>query len=301
MFLRRVAAVLLAATLAAACTSDDGSGAAPVDAGPTTVTGGTPATQPADQGSGPPDTTAAVPTADGGGDATATTTAAPPSTDASEPAGTPVPAAGSVGSYAPFYLRADESGSILLDVHSQSGAEPRVASLDHVSSVLGRVSGKAVAITQGALPGGGRPWTSEDLRALADSVAPAQTRDRAVLTVLYVHGGFAEEDKVIGVSVRSDVAAVFSDKVADAAGVLGNPAAVEDAVSMHEVGHVLGLVDLFLNTGRQDPDHPGHSPNKSSVMYYAVESTLIGTILSGGPPRDFDQADLDDLTRIRNG
>ena len=301
MLLRRVAAVLLAATLAAACTTDDGSSAAPVGAGPTTVTGGTPATQPAEQGSLPSDTAASGPTADGEGDASATTTVAPPATEASAPAASPAPAPGSVGSYAPFYLRPEESGSILLDVHSQAGAEPRVASLDHVSSVLGRISGKAVAITQGALPGEGRQWTSEDLRALADSAAPAQSRNRAVLTVLYVHGGFAEEDKVIGVSVRSDVAAVFSDKVADAAGVLGNPAAVEDAVSMHEVGHILGLVDLFLNTGRQDPDHPGHSPNKGSVMYYAVESTLINTILSGGPPRDFDQADLEDLTRIRNG
>ena len=68
---------------------------------------------------------------------------------------------------------------------------------------------------------------------------------------------------------------------------------------MHEVGHLLGLVDLVLDTGRADPEHPGHSSNRSSVMYWAVESTLITDVLAGGPPRDFDADDLRDLAAIR--
>ena len=56
----------------------------------------------------------------------------------------------------------------------------------------------------------------------------------------------------------------------------------------------------MLATGRADPEHPGHSPNRGSVMYHAVESTLLGTVLSGGPPRDFDADDLADLAAIRD-
>jgi hypothetical protein len=75
---------------------------------------------------------------------------------------------------------------------------------------------------------------------------------------------------------------------------------IESAVVTHEVGHLLGLVDLFLHTGRQDPDHPGHSTDQNSVMYWAVESNLVADLLTGGPPKDFDNADLADLQTIRN-
>jgi hypothetical protein len=36
-------------------------------------------------------------------------------------------------------------------------------------------------------------------------------------------------------------------------------------------------------------------------MYWAVESTLIGDLVTGGPPQDFDTADLADLGAIRRG
>lgn len=294
---RRLAAALALAMAVAACGAD-GDSSDPPAAPAVTDTGGAPATRPPDDG-GSPTTAVASPPPTRGGEAPATSLA--PSTTASTVAEAPPPAPAGVGAFAAFYLRPEESASIVVDVHSQTGAEPRSATLEHLRSVLGEVSGKPVSVALGSADGGGRRWSSADIRALADSLSPDQTRDRAVLTVLYLRGEFEERAEVVGIAVRSDVVAVFGDKVAEAAGVLGNPAAVEDAVSMHELGHVLGLVDLVLDTGREDPEHPGHSPNRGSVMYYAVESTLIGTIFEGGPPRDFDSADRDDLARIRNG
>lgn len=213
----------------------------------------------------------------------------------------PVPAAGPVGSLAGWYLRPAGAEQILVQVLAQDGAGPRTQAPERVRQVLGQLSGKPVAVAVGAVDGGARSWTADELRAIADRSSPAQTAEQGVLTLLFLHGGFAENDRAVGVAVRGDVAAVFAERVDEASGMLGNPGAVEDAVTMHEVGHLLGLVDLVLDTGRQDPEHPGHSPNRGSVMYYAVESTVLGSVLSGGPPRDFDQADLDDLARIRNG
>jgi hypothetical protein len=71
-------------------------------------------------------------------------------------------------------------------------------------------------------------------------------------------------------------------------------------VVTHEVGHLLGLVDLVLHTGRQDPEHPGHSRNQQSVMFWAVESSLITDVLTGGPPTNFDDDDRADLAAIRS-
>jgi hypothetical protein len=121
-----------------------------------------------------------------------------------------------------------------------------------------------------------------------------------VIHLLFVHGSLGGDDSVLGVAVRGDTAAIFVDQVRASATPLVGSAGIEAAVVTHEAGHILGLVDLYLHTGRQDPDHPGHSTDKNSVMYWAVESDVVADLLQGGPPRDFDSADLADLATIRS-
>ncbi|WP_436795951.1 hypothetical protein [Actinospongicola halichondriae] len=227
-----------------------------------------------------------------------TPTAPSTSTPVSAPGRMSVPREGAVGAFGPWYLRADQADSIVLEVRSQSGAEPEAATVDRIRSLLAQTSGKTVTLQGGSVPGGARQWTPSAIVAEADRTGPAQGADAAVLTLLFVHGGLADADQTVGVAVRSDVAAVFSDRVDEAAGPLVASTRVEAAVTTHEVGHLLGLVDLVLATGRADPEHPGHSASRGSVMYYAVESTLVGDLLTGGPPTDFDEADIADLRAI---
>lgn len=299
---RAVALLLAALVVAAACGSDPADQAADATS---TSTAPTEVSAPDQQVVAPADEQPPGDTVPAGAPAAPD---APPS-DPSAPGPVPPPpgeaptdtSVGPVGSQAVRYLRPSASERVVVQVLAQDGAAPRPAVPERVRQVLAGLSGKPVSVAAAGIEGGPRSWTAEELRALADSASPAQTSEQAVLTLLFLRGGFAENDRAVGVAVRGDVAAVFAERVDEAAGTLGDRAAVEDAVTMHEVGHLLGLVDLVLDTGRADPEHPGHSPNRESVMYYAVESTLLGSVLTGGPPRDFDQADLDDLARIRNG
>lgn len=292
---------MAAAVVATACGGSDGDTA--TDATSTSVTAdpGTPATDPAAPGD-PDDTTQPGPSPSAAPGETPATTAPPGSTASpSTTAAAAVPAPGAVGGYAAFYLRPSESTSVVLDVHSQKGAEPSGDSVAHVRALLADVTGKQVALNGGSIAGEGRAWTADEIRALADRTGLAQSRDRSVLKLFFLRGEFADSDTVLGVAVRSDVAAIFSDKVDSAAGPLDSPTRIETAVTTHEMGHLLGLVDLVLATGREDPEHPGHSSNRQSVMYWAVESTLVGSLLEGGPPTTFDSADRADLATIRKG
>jgi hypothetical protein len=188
-------------------------------------------------------------------------------------------------------------------VRAQSGAEPGSATLDHLRSVLRAVSGKSVVVDGiDALADGPAAWTAGSIVRAADGAAAfAQGGDQVVLRLLFVRGTYEGDGSVLGVAVRGDVAAVFTERVEVAAGLFSSPTVVEDAVTVHEVGHLLGLVDLVIDTGRADPDHPGHSTNEGSVMYWAVESDLVGQVLGGGIPTDFDAQDRADLARIRGG
>ena len=217
---------------------------------------------------------------------------------------TALDASGPPGSFASAYLVAATSTEIDVDVRSQSSSGPLTQeSIDHVRSVLDQVSGKTVVARQGApIAGGARDWSADDLRAIADEPHTVQQGNgRTVIHLLFVHGTLGGDDSVLGAAVRGDTAAIFVDRVRASETPLVGSNGIEVAVVTHEVGHLLGLVDLYLHTGRQDPDHPGHSTDKSSVMYWAVESDLVADLLGSGPPRDFDRADLADLQSIRDG
>ena len=190
-----------------------------------------------------------------------------------------------------------------MEVRSQSSAGPSQESIDHVRSVLEQVSNKQVVPRSGALiEGGAQDWSADDLRAVADdSHALQQGNGKAVVHLLFVHGTLGGDGSVLGAALRGDTAAIFIDRVKASATPLIGSTGIEVAVVTHEVGHLLGLVDLYLHTGRQDPDHPGHSTDKNSVMYWAVESDLVADLLGSGPPRDFDDADLADLQTIHDG
>lgn len=211
------------------------------------------------------------------------------------------PLAGGPGSGAGHLLRPSGASRLVLQVVTQPGAAPRRATSDRSVQVLREASGKPVQIAAGTVDEVRDVWSGADLRSAADAATLRVPEDTAVIRVLFVHGRSAAGEDVLGVATAADVAAIFVDRVEAAATALVSPAAIERAVTTHELGHLLGLVDLFLDTGRADPEHPGHSSNRRSVMFWAVESTLITDLLAGGPPQDFDDQDRADLAAIRRG
>lgn len=227
-----------------------------------------------------------------------------PGTDLpTQPTLPPLDASGPVGSFAPSLLRPDRSQRLVIEIQADDRAEPAQTTTTHVAAELADVTGKPVEVVQVALSGGGtRDWTAAQLIEAADRGAvTAQGGGVAVLRLLFVHGTFEGDDGVLGVAVRGDLAAIFVDQVVAAGGLLGAAGGVQAAVTTHEVGHLLGLVDLYLHTGRADPEHPGHSANQRSVMYWAVETDLVAQLLGADPPKTFDDDDRADLAAIAAG
>ena len=211
-----------------------------------------------------------------------TTTAAtggPPST---QPPAVVLDGDGAPGSFAPAVLRPTPAGAggVLVDLLAQSGAAPGGASVDHLTAVLGQVTGKAVSAAGPAAVGGGaQAWTESDIGAVADDDGTAQGSDgRAVLHLVFLHGTFHGDDSILGVAVRGDVAAIFSDQVEASSTPLIGADGIEQAVVTHEVGHLLGLVDLFLSTGRGRPRAPRPLPQPR------VGDVLGGRVVAGGRP-----------------
>lgn len=212
---------------------------------------------------------------------------------------------GAVGTAAPVYLRAAPARFLHIEVDHVADREPSPSTIAHIRGILERELDKPGGITidvDDEIPATGDAYSLRDLAALESRWRDERSAgDTATMWLVYLDGRSAEQRGALGVAYRATSAAVFLDRIDDSATALVASRVIERATVTHEIGHLLGLVDLLFESAhpREDPEHPGHSTNEDSVMFWAVDDTAITVLLDGGPPTDFDRFDRADLAAIR--
>ena len=120
-------------------------------------------------------------------------------------------------------------------------------------------------------------WTSGELIALGQSLAPALSfANRINVTVVFVKGLYDGNSGILGIHFSNyPFAFVFKDVVTSVGGTSTDQRYVEQATTVHELGHVVGFTNngVPLQTNYEDAVHPRHSTNSNCVMYWAVESS----------------------------
>lgn len=217
----------------------------------------------------------------------------------------PVDDLAGVGSNAEALLR-PEVPRLVVEVAVQEGVAADPQAIDHLVGILEREADKpeGVEVVRTTFDDDRERWSPQDLRQVADEQRTRRSDEQtATVFVLYVRGAFEDED-AIGVAYNASEAALFPERWEGLLeGLLATDADVERAALTHEVGHLLGLVELVYDSAhdREHPDAPGHSRSEDSVMHPAVETTAVGRVFDGPPPDDFDAADRDDLEQQRTG
>lgn len=228
------------------------------------------------------------------------------------------------GSAAKALVDPGEHARLVVEIDHPAGAAPNAEAksllVDTLVEVTGRDRSRIELVEEAEIPSEpSRKYSADELRQIE-----AEHRDRrtggdvAVLYVLYVAGGSDADDgdsRVLGVAYGGTSLAMMKGNIRDATrsrvvGGISVPTVeercIERAVLVHEFGHVAGLVNLGTDMVRphEDPNSRGHSANKESVMYYAVENTLdLFAFFTGGCsdiPYRFDADDKADLRALRD-
>jgi hypothetical protein len=202
------------------------------------------------------------------------------------------------------YLRRSPASALTVEVDWIEGRDPSPSALDHLGSVLNRELDKSgISMRRDNRIAGNRSsWTLADLVALERANrAGHSSGSRATMWICYVGGSFAANPNALAVTFSASAAVIFRDRIDDAASALVLAPAIERSVLLHEVGHILALVNIGYRSrfDHEDTAHPNHSNDTASVMYWAVEDISIANLLRGGPPDDFDDADRADLAMLR--
>ena len=198
----------------------------------------------------------------------------------------------SVGASANELLVSSKYTSLKIEIQYMPGYAPDAATINHLqatlSSLLNKPSGISIVTTQVA--------AASNLTLSADDVLQIERNNRTVFTtgdqislyILYTNGNYSDNN-VLGVAYRNTSAAIFGKKIHDNSGSIGqaNRTKLEATVLEHELGHLLGLVDLGTNmqTAHKDAAHGSHCNNTNCLMYYASEtSDIFGFLITGNIP-----------------
>jgi hypothetical protein len=207
-----------------------------------------------------------------------------------------------VGASANELLSSSKYTSARVEVQYMSGYQPDAAALNHVQALLSGLVNKPSGITVFTKE---IPASSNTVLSVND-VIEIEKNNRTAFTsgnelalyVLYTNGNYTDNN-VLGVAYRNTSVVLFGKKIQDNSGAIGQASRTKLVATVveHEMGHLLGLVDLgsAMQTNHKDAAHGNHCSNTSCLMYYASEtSDILGFLVTGNIP-SFDANCLADL------
>lgn len=197
-----------------------------------------------------------------------------------------------IGASANDLLSASRYSSVKIEIQYMPGYQPDAASVNNLTAFINTLCNKpgGIPVIQTAIASGGKTTYSDaDVVALEKENRTVYTSGSQIgIHFLYLDGNYTTSN-VLGYAYRNTSMALFAKKIVDNSGGLGQPTRtkLETTVLEHEMGHILGLVNLGSNmqTNHEDGSHAKHCSNTACLMYYQAQSTdILGPLSTGNIP-----------------
>jgi len=207
-----------------------------------------------------------------------------------------------VGASANELLASATYKSLKIEIQYMTGFAPDAGAVSHLQTVLGSLLNKPsgiIVVTKEITASSSPVLSVNDVIDIEKNNRTAFTSgDQLAIYVLYTNGNNTDAN-VLGVAYKNTSVVLFGKKIHDNSGSIGQASRtkLEATVAEHEMGHLLGLVDLGspMIANHKDAAHGSHCNNSNCLMYYASEtSDIFGFLITGNIP-SFDANCLADL------
>ena len=192
---------------------------------------------------------------------------------------------GSVGTANTAIIRSSPDPNIVIEADYYPGSQPEAGVLTFLKNHLTAVTGKAsvsispegTAITS---PASKTRYSQSDIFAIEAANRGTHTSgDTVSLYLLFLNAPYASDTGpkpyTVGLSYEATGYACFQSVLSTNAGAVGQPDSLlnlEESDVIHEIGHLMGLVNLGtpMVTSHQDPAHAYHCTNPDCAMYFSL-------------------------------
>lgn len=205
-----------------------------------------------------------------------------------------------IGVSAREILSAGQFESMEVELQYMVGFEPNATLVESLRTFLqelvhkpGGIEIKLTAIA----PLNKGTYTLQDIRAIEDANRNAYNVGKKLGLYFLFLDGYSSEDSnnnfTYALVHRNTSVAMFSKRIRERTDRIGQPSRtlVENTVSRHELGHLMGLVNVgsAMEHDHEDPNQPGHCDNRNCLMFWAVETGNIFNVLDEGTIPSLDQ------------
>ena len=197
-----------------------------------------------------------------------------------------------VGASANELLSSAKYNSLKIEILYMPGYAPDASAVNHLQSFLSSLLNKpsGISIVTKEIPASSNAALSaSDVFNIEKANRSAfTTADQIAVDVIYTNGYYTDND-VLGIAYKNTSVAIFGKNIHDNSGGIGQASRtkLEATVLEHEIGHLLGLVDLgsAMQTNHKDAAHGNHCNNNNCLMYYTSNTRdILGILLVGNIP-----------------
>lgn len=197
-----------------------------------------------------------------------------------------------VGASSNDLLSAAKYTSILMEIQYMPGFQPDNTATNNLVNFLNTFINKpgGITVTQTAIATGGKANYSLDDIAVIEKENRTVYNSNTTIGINFIYlDGLYTQANVLGIAYRNTSMCLFGKALTNNSGGLNQPSRtkLESTILEHEMGHILGLVNLGapMQAAHEDAGHEKHCNNSACLMYWATQTTgIMGTLMSGAVP-----------------
>ena len=203
-----------------------------------------------------------------------------------------------VGASAKELLSSTPFTRLVIEVQTMPNSEPTQESLDNLKSFLEARLNKpgGIEFRKNSMVVQGAPseYSLDEIKSIEEALRIEYNSGSTIAVYcLFADAPYSENSGgsvILGIAYRNTSVVIFEKSIQDLSGGLGQPSrtVLETTVLQHELGHLLGLVDIgsAMQTDHKDQAHGAHCDNSDCLMYYLAETgDIVAALLGGNIPQ----------------